>query len=124
MPLPKDKAVENLKLAWQSPRIGKHGSPKKKLLAAEIKEELFSQFLEAHIEKWSLLVKRQLEDALTDRAAREYVFNQILGKPVERHKLQGTTDMPTSLNWQQTMIQLVVGEHENKEEPPSCKYTP
>lgn len=51
-------------------------------------EKLRAQFQEKFGENWQLLLDQQLEDAKKDPKARQYVFDQVIGKPTETVKVE------------------------------------
>ena len=63
----------------------KKGQKQGRTIAKEKARELFEK---AQLAKWLEISDKQAEDALKDRAAREYTINQVIGKPTETVKVE------------------------------------
>lgn len=84
----RETALKNIAKAQQSPKRGKHGKWSKTIA----KEEMREVFEEVIREEWIKLMSIQLKDSKKNRIARHYTINQMIGKPMERQKVEAEID--------------------------------
>ena len=56
------------------------------------REELRQIFNEKMMEKWDMLLKVQIKDAKKDYRSRHYIFDQVIGKPIQPLDISGKPD--------------------------------
>ena len=85
----RETALKNIAKAHLSPNRGKHGKWSKTIA----KEEMREVFEEVIREEWAKLMQLQLRDSKKNRLARHYTINQMIGKPMERQKVEQEIDL-------------------------------